>query len=127
MLEIGHKSGAIHSMDGIPSKTYPYPIADDEHASTDQFEDFKNLRAKLMKHAQQLADDLTTNDENINLRTLALARILDRIMQLDAIIPQINPNRVVIEYLYNGSVHDVPPWENDHVVATIPKVSPPTT
>lgn len=99
------------SVNGIPGKTYPYPIEEDEHAFTDQFEDFKNLRDKLMQHAQQLADDLTTSDENVNLRTLALARILDRIMQLDTIIPQIHPNKVIrFEYVYNGSVHNVPPW-----------------
>jgi hypothetical protein len=103
------------SVNGLPDKTYPYPIEDDEHANTDQYEDFKNLREKLMQHAQQLADNLTNNDQNINLQTLALARILDRIIQLDTIIPQIHPNRVIrFEYLYNGSVHNVPPWEDAH-------------
>jgi len=123
ILENGHISPLTESserafggsINGVPDKTYPYPIEENEHTNTDQFEDFKNLRDKLMQHAQQLADDLTTNDENINLRTLALARILDRIMQLDTIIPQVNSNRVIrFEYLYNGSVHNVPPWENTH-------------
>lgn len=111
--ENGHKRGTDNIDDGLPDKTYPYPIEEDQHANTDQFEDFKNLRDKLMQHAQKLAGDLTTHDENINLRTLALARILDRIMQLDAIIPQMNPNQVIrFEFLYDGSVHNVPPWHN---------------
>ena len=96
---------------GIPSKTYPYPIEEDEISNTDQYQDFKNIRDDLMQHAQTLAKDLLNTHDDVNLRSLALARILDRIMQLDQLIPDKNPEKLVrIEYLYNGSVHNIPPW-----------------
>lgn len=94
-------------------KTYPYPIEEDEISNTDQYESFKHIRDRLMQHAQTLTNDLLNHPEEINRRSLALARILDRIMQLDELIPNHNPDKLIrFEYLYNGSVHNVPPWHN---------------
>lgn len=92
-------------------KTYPYPLEEDELTNTDNYESFKHIRDRLMQHAQTLADDLLENPENVNLRSLALTRILDRIMQLDELIPRHSPEQVIrFEYVYDGWVHDVPPW-----------------
>ncbi len=117
-LRSGGDSGGVWrepkaGTNGIPGKTYPYPLAEDELTNTDHYAEFKKLRANLMEHAQKLAADLSTSDDNISLRTLALARILDRVLQLDQLIPQYNPERIVrFEYVYEGSVHNVPPWRD---------------
>lgn len=111
-LESGNKN-APNGDHFVPpaEKTYPYPLEEDDDENSNDYESFKKIRDRLMQHAQTLADDLLNNPENVNLQTLALARILDRIMQLDELIPNHNPERVIrFEYVYEGSVHNVPPW-----------------
>ena len=96
---------------GIPGLSYPYPLENDAD-SNDDYEDFRQLRNQLMEHARQLVANLNPTADDISLRTLALARILDRILQLDDIIPRIAPEKVMrFEYVYDGAVHNVPPWQ----------------
>ncbi len=96
---------------GVPGKTYPYPLEEDEDPNS-RFEEFRELRDMLLRHARELAADLKPTDPDINLRSLALARILDRVRQLDDLLPDLNPERVMrFEYVYDGMVHNVPPWE----------------
>lgn len=66
----------------------------------------------LLDHVIELAADLKPTDPDINLRTLTLTRMLDRVQQLERLLPDLNPEQVIrFEHLYNGSVHDVPPWD----------------
>ena len=96
---------------GVPGKTYPYPLEDDNEKDSD-YEAFRKLRDLLMAHAQEMATNLNPADSDINLRTLALARILDRVQQLDDLLPDLNPEPVMrFEYVYDGMVHNVPPWK----------------
>ena len=96
---------------GIPGKTYPYPLEEDVDPNA-RFEEFRDLRDMLLNHARTLAADLKPADPDINLRTLALARLLDRVQQLERMLPDLNPERVIrFEYVYDGAVHNVQPWE----------------
>ena len=43
---------------------------------------------------------------------LFVSRLLDRVQQLESMLPDLNPERIIrFQYVYGGSVHDVPPWE----------------
>ena len=65
-----------------------------------------------MNHAQQLAVNLNPDDPDINRRTLALSRILDRVHQLDLLLPSLNPERVMRhEFVYDDLVHNIAPWK----------------
>ncbi len=99
---------------GIPGKTYPYPLEEDVDPNA-RFEEFRDLRDMLLNHARTLAADLKPADPDINLRTLALARLLDRVQQLERMLPDLNPERVIrFQQVYCGSVHDVPPRGRRH-------------
>ena len=66
-----------------------------------------------MKYARQMAADLRPNEPDSNRRTLALARILDRIQWLDEILPDRIPDKTVRwEFLYDGKLHQHPPWHD---------------
>ena len=118
---------------GVPGKTYPYPLEDDEEANSD-LEDFRKIRDILMDHAHKLAKNLNPDDPDINRRSLALSRILDRVHQLDIMIPDLNPEKVLrIEYVYEGMVHNKPPgiaessqydafvkWQRDQLQKNVP-------
>lgn len=96
---------------GVPGKTYPYPIEED-YKPENRYEEFRHIRELLVDHAIVLATDLRPTEPEVNLRSLALARILDRIQQIDQILPDLNPEKIIrFEHLYNGSVWDVPPWD----------------
>ena len=95
--------------DGVPGKTYPYPLEEDDGASND-LADFRKVRDILMNHAQQLAVNLKPDDPDINRRSLALSRILDQIHRLDLLLPSLNPEQVIRhEFVYDDMVHDKPP------------------
>ena len=65
-----------------------------------------------MRHAQNLAANLKPDDPDINRRSLALSRILDRIHQLDNMLPDLMPEQVLrYEFVYDGMVHDKEPWK----------------
>ncbi len=95
---------------GIPGLSYPYPLEDDEPA--DNYGDFRKVRDILMKHAKYLAENLKPDEPDINRRSLALARIIDRVRQLDEMLPSLMPEQVIRhEFVYDGMVHNKPPWE----------------
>ena len=109
-----HKDRHLSLIEGVPGKSYPYPLEEEEEESQSDFEDFRKVREILMNHAQRLAANLKPDEPDINRRSLALSRILDSIAQLDEMLPDLNPERLIrFEYVYNGSVHNVPPWADD--------------
>ena len=66
------------------TKLAPAKLDPVESESTDHdLENLRHVRAKLMIFVRRLADDLDPDDPDINLRTLSLIRILDRIYWLD--------------------------------------------
>jgi hypothetical protein len=91
------------------------PITADDSESAqpdDSFAQFTQLREILMQHVMTLANNLLIGDSYVNHRVIALSRLIDRIVQLDNILPNKNPEQVVrFEYYYDDAVHDVPPWE----------------
>lgn len=110
-----HKDHLLESMGGVPGKSYPYPLEEEEESQGD-YEDFRKVRDILMNHAHRLAANLKPDEPDINRRSLALSRILDRIAQLDDMLPDLNPEKVIrFEYSYNGSVYNVAPWLDDEL------------
>ena len=96
---------------GVPGLSYPY-LLDDDDEPADNYGDFRKVRDILMKHAKYLATNLKPDEPDINRRSLALARILDRVRQLDAMLPSLMPEQVLRhEFVYDGMVHDKPPWQ----------------
>ena len=73
---------------------------------------YTQLRDKLMNHAMTLADNLLLGDSFINQRVQALSRLLDRILVLDDILPDKQPEQTIrFEYYYDNAVQDHPPWK----------------
>ena len=78
----------------------------------DPFAQYAQLREKLMNHAMTLADNLMLGDGFVNQRVHALTRLLDRLLTLDEILPEKQPEQTVrFEFYYDDAVHDKPPWD----------------
>jgi len=102
----------------------PKPTLDaarkDSNESNYDLQSLRHIRGQLMIFARRLADDLDPDDPDVNLRTLSLTRILDRIYWLDEnlydgedeaeVAEPDPPNR--IEFVYDGAAHEQPPWHN---------------
>ena len=50
---------------GVPGKSYPYPLEDEEADAERDIEDFRNVRNILMNHAHRLAASLDPDDSDI--------------------------------------------------------------
>lgn len=86
------------------------PESEDKPTNTD-VEDLTYIREQLMKYAREMAADLRPNEPDSNRRTLALARILDRIQWLDQILPDRIPEQTIRHvFFYDGEEHEHPPW-----------------
>ena len=65
-----------------------------------------------MNHAMTLADNLLLGDAYVNQRVQALSRLLDRILVLDEILPDKEPEKTIrFEYYYDNAVQEHPPWK----------------
>ncbi len=96
---------------GIPGLSYPYLLEDDDQPA-DSHTDFRKVRDILMAHVKYMADNLKPDEPDINRRSLALGRIIDRVKQLDEMLPSLMPEQVIRwEFVYDGMVHDKPPWQ----------------
>ena len=73
--------------------------------------DLAFIRSQLMKAARALASDIEDIGPDINIRSLALSRVLDDIQRLDQKLPQ-NENQLIIRHKYyvNDEPADAPPW-----------------
>jgi hypothetical protein len=80
----------------------------------DSLAQFTQLRHILMEHVMTLANNLLIGDYHINNRVIALSRLIDRIVLLDQILPDQNPEKVVrFEFISDGTIYNTPPWEAD--------------
>jgi hypothetical protein len=87
----------------------------DEDETPAQFAELKKLRQTIMNHIFDLAADLSSDDELVSQRAIAISRLLDRIPKLDAQIKSLSPEngKYQIEYIHKGKVYDAPPWQSD--------------
>lgn len=82
-------------------------------------EELQTLRDQIMFHVQRIVASLSDDDVQINERAIAVTRLLDRVMRLDAQLAQAFPGetqRIIFQYQYqdpDGSLHDKPIWERD--------------
>ena len=75
---------------------------------------YSRIRAHLMQHINTLLETLTDDPDTANLRVIALTRLLDRVIKLEALVQSTSDQVVRIEYQYpDGTIHNVPPWESD--------------
>lgn len=78
------------------------------------YEDFNYIREKLMSCARVMARDLQPNQPDINTRSLALSRILDRIEWLDELLPDQEEEQVIrFAYTSDGVETEAPHWAMD--------------
>ena len=103
------------------------PLTDTQVALTDpdkarqDLQSLRYVRERLLIFARQLAGDLDADDPDINRRTMALSRTLERIRWLDENLYDSEdegapseqaapPNRM--RFIYDGEAHEHPPWSD---------------
>lgn len=93
----------------------------------ESFAQFAQLRTILMEHLMTLSTNLLAGDGQVNQRTIAITRLLDRVLQLDKVLPDRNPEKIVrFEFISDGKVYDAPPWydafkqEDNTIIRPIP-------
>ena len=108
-----HSLPDTNSNIGVPGRVYPYPVGEEPEPEPDpQYAEFRNLRDLLMQLTKELAANLKPDDPDINQRTLALTRLLDRLQRLEELIPPASHGDIIrFEYVYDGMVHNKPPWQ----------------
>ena len=83
----------------------------------EETEALKFVRQQIIQEVVSVASNLadTLNTTAPYHRILALTQLLDRLIKLDAYIPETERERVVrFEFQYpDGSIHDVPEWHRD--------------
>ena len=74
--------------------------------------EYARIRARLMDHINHLLDTLTDDPDTAHLRIMALSRLLDRVVKLEALTRADSANSVLrIEYVQpDGSISANPPW-----------------
>ena len=86
-----------------------------ENAENPEDNEFFRLREILMEHVFSLSMAISDEEDatTLSIRSLAISRLLDRIIKLDDFIPSTFKEKTVrFEYVYDGSVHNAPPWAN---------------
>jgi hypothetical protein len=90
---------------------------DEDDESPNIYDQLVRLRDQIMDHIFAITPMLSTDDDHINSRAVALTRLLDRLLKLDDAIAERTPpgERVIrIEYKFpDGTIHDRPPWSSD--------------
>lgn len=89
---------------------------DDDYEINETYVELQSLRKRLMQHVSDLTDNLSSDHENVNQRAIAISRLLDRIMKLDAQLEKMSPDNYMIyriQYQYpDNSLHDMPIYQN---------------
>lgn len=86
----------------------------------------KTLRGQLLSHIFDLSARLNEDSEAIHLRVIALTRLLDRVVKLDALIAPHEQQQQIISFEFqypDGSIHNHPPWEQPTDAADKPSAS----
>ena len=98
-----------------PQKEDEPEKAKEPEESDPQLTELCSLRETIMNHIFELAADLSSNDELVSQRAIALSRLLDRILKLDAQIKLLDQRHqgYQVEYIFAGKKYDVPPWQSD--------------
>ncbi len=97
------------------------PASKDPDKVNEDFQTLLYIRDQLLNFASRLAADLEPDDPDVNLRTISLARTLDRVYWLDQTLydgedeadeseKTAPPNR--IKYVYEGQANEHPPWHS---------------
>ncbi len=95
--------------DALPQKS----AANTDHIEDEPQGEYTRLRTRLMQHIDTIVETLTDDPDTAHIRAMALTRLLDRVIKLEALTRTEQPEQVLrVEYLYpDGSIHDIPPWQ----------------
>jgi len=100
-----------------PKNDPPQPETDDDQSLREQTcNELRSLRNQLMRHIFNITADLSQDDDLFNHRTVAITRLLDRVMKLDAQLNELHPQETILRVVYtypDGSVHSIPSYKND--------------
>ena len=92
------------------------PLSPEEKSSAVAIRELRDLRKLLMTHIFTLTTALSQDDDRVQHRSIAVSRLLDRVMKLDREIAQIDANGPLVIRVVrtnpDGTVHDVPSWRN---------------
>jgi len=92
------------------------PLSPEEKSSAAAIKELKDLRKLLMTHIFTLTASLSQDDERVHHRSIAVSRLLDRVIKLDREIAQMKGNGPLIIRVVRGSKdgadHTAPAWEN---------------
>lgn len=73
---------------------------------------FAQIRANLMQHATTLSNNLVLGDDHVNQRVHAISRLLDRVLDLDELLDDRQPEQgVVFGFKHGDQVYKRPPWD----------------
>lgn len=74
---------------------------------------FNTMRENLWTHIKILQTSISEDPDTAHVRALAVSRMLDDILRLDAICRLEKPNLNIIKYEYrDGTYHNIPEWNN---------------
>lgn len=80
----------------------------------EEIHEYTHLRERLMDHINNLMETLTDDPDLAHLRVIALTRLLDRVIKLEALTAKEGEQVIRLEYKYpDGTIHDKPPWMDD--------------
>ena len=99
----------LHKKSAVPPQQTAAKTAPE---SAGQQGDYTRIRTRLMEHIDTLIETLTDDPDTAHVRAMALTRLLDRVIKLEALTRSEDPEQVIrIEYQYpDGSLHHAPIW-----------------
>ncbi len=104
----------LETLKQLPPKKVAQRQQQKEYEEEDTTAAYTRIRAHLMQHINTLLDTLTDDPDTANLRAIALTRLLDRTIKLEAFVQNETDHAIRIEYQYpDGSIHTAPPWETN--------------
>ena len=104
-----HKDMAVTAP--VPQNDQAHPA--DSISANSNDEDLTFIRAKLMQVVREITNDLDHSGADINTRSLALSRLLDRIEWLDQLIERQAAEAVALpesDPVTEAETHDFPGW-----------------
>ena len=92
------------------------PTNNDDDDDDDEGNKYRRLRKELMQHIFDLSATLMDDPQTAYLRAVTLSRLIDRVIRLEAIIPQTDKERrIIVEYRQpDGSLKPHSPYRSGY-------------
>jgi len=114
-LEQQAQAGFLRQHPTLPPQPLPQESSENNRETDEKDEEiheFQRLRDQLMEHIFTLSQMISIDPDTAYLKAAAISRLLDRVLKLEAHMPQKDPGRIVIEYYdaMTGKYNNIPPW-----------------